>query len=180
MLRLPFFSRGAPAEPRQRLAADESTSLRIEPSGNGYVYDERFFNSFQEVQCYRYVKHLGIPPGKVHHEYRVGDSRFDFFPLRRVFWGHHPINLKLGHDIYRYGKRRRAILDSNGYRGVPLVVSDVMFEDVSDICKAMIDHGVDFRCGEVPEDRSLVFVKSYEDEFRLEMLSLIHTALSSG
>jgi hypothetical protein len=179
MLRLPFFSRGAPAKPRQRLAADEPASMRAEPAGNGYLYDERYFNSFQEVQCYRYLKHLGIPPGKVHHEYRVGENSFDFFPLRRVFWEHHPINLKLGHDIYRYGKRRRAILDSNGYDSVPLVVSDAMFEDVSDICKTMMDHGVDFRRGEVPEDRRLVFVKSYEDEFRLEMLSLIHANLMS-
>ncbi|OGD44982.1 hypothetical protein A3K69_00830 [Candidatus Bathyarchaeota archaeon RBG_16_57_9] len=153
--------------------------MRAEPVGNGYVYDERYFNSFQEVQCYRYLKHLGIHPGKVHHEYQVGGSRFDFFPLRRVFWEHHPINLKLGQDIYRYGKRRRAILDGNGYNNVPLVVSDVMFEDVTDICKAMSDHGVDFRTGEVPGDRELVFVKRYEDEFRLEMLSLIHASLLS-
>jgi len=152
---------------------------KTEALGKGYVYDDRFFSSFQEVQCYKYLKHLGIPPGKVHHEYQVGGSRFDFFPLRRVFWEHHPINLKLGQDIYRYGKRRRAILDDNGYRHVPLVVSDVMFEDVTDIYKAMSDYRVDFRKGEVPGDKGLVFVKSYEDEFRLEMLSLIHASLLS-
>jgi hypothetical protein len=179
MLRLSLFSNAPTAElAPPRVPTEEQDLLKAEPTGNGYVYDQRFFNSYQEVQCYRYLKHLGIPPGKVHHEYRVGGNRFDFFPLKRVFWEHHPINLKLGHDIYKYGKRRRAILDANGYGRIPLVVSDVMFEDVTDIYKLMRDHQVDFRTGDVPGDRGIVYVKSYEDEWRDAMFNVLCETLA--
>jgi hypothetical protein len=180
MLRLPFFSRPRKPEQTQSLFPQKGQDLlKVEPTGNGYMYDQRYFNSFQEVQCYRYLKHLGIPPGKMHHEYRVGDNHFDFFPLKRVFWEHHPINLKLGHDIYKYGKKRRAILDAHGYGRNPLVVSDVMFEDITDIYKMMGDHRVNFRTGEVPEDRGIVYVKSYEDEWKDNMLNFLCETLVS-
>jgi hypothetical protein len=182
MLRLPFFSRRQPTtEPHApRFLVEEPELLKAEPMGNGYVYDDRFFNSYQEVQCYRYLKHLGIPPGKVHHEYRVGGNHFDFFPLKRVFWEHHPINLKLGHDIYRYGKTRRAILDANGYDHVPLVVSDAMFEDITDIYKSMSDNNVDFRSGQVQGGRGIVYVKSYEDEWSEAAFNVLCETLASG
>jgi len=182
MLRLPFFSRRqSSTEPNApRFLVEEPELLKTESMGNGYVYDDRFFNSYQEVQCYRYLKHLGIPPGKVHHEYRVGDNHFDFFPLKRVFWEHHPINLRLGQDIYRYGKTRRAILDENGYDHVPLVVSDVMFEDITDIYKAMSDNSVDFRSGQVQGGRGIVYVKSYEDEWMEAAFNVLCETLASG
>jgi len=132
---------------------------------NGYVFDDRFFNSFQEVQCYRYLKHIGIPPGKMHIEYRLGKNHFDFFPLKRVFWEHHPINLKLGKDIYKYGKERRHILDKHGYEHIPLIVSDVMFEDITDICQKMNENEIDLRHGKVPTDTGIYYLRDYETQF---------------
>ena len=136
-----------------------------DPMGKGYVYDKRYFNSFQEVQCYAYLKHIGIPPGKIHQEYRIGKNQIDFFPLKRMFWEHHPINIKLGANIYKYGKQRRAILDKHGYKHVPLVVSDVMFNDVSEICLMMSEHGVDFREGKVPNNTGIYYLHNYEEDF---------------
>ncbi len=132
---------------------------------NGYVFDERYFNSFQEVQCYRYLKHIGIPSGKMHIEYRLGKNHFDFFPLKRVFWEHHPINLKLGKNIYKYGKERRQILDEHGYDNFPLIVSDIMFDGVSDICNKMIEHNIDLRKGSVPTDTGIYYLRDYEEQF---------------
>lgn len=146
--------------------------------GNGYVYDKRYFNSFQEVQCYGYLKHIGIPPGKMHMEYRLGKNHIDFFPLKRMFWEHHPINIKLGADIFKYGKQRRAILDKHGYEHIPLVVSDVMFNDVSDICLMMTDHGVDFRKGKAPNGTGIYYLHDYEGDFvRHEHLLRMETML---
>ena len=141
------------------------SSLIAEQIDNGYVFDERFFNSFQEVQCYRYLKHIGIPPGKMHIEYKLGRNHFDFFPLKRVFWEHHPINHKLGADIYKYGKQRRHILDEHGYEHVPLIVSDIMFEDVPDICHKMTENEIDLRSGSVPTDTGIYFLRDYEHDF---------------
>ena len=98
-------------------------------------------------------------------EYRLGKNHIDFFPLKRMFWEHHPINIKLGKDIYKYGKQRRAILDKHGYSHLPLVVSDVMFQDISDICLMMSDHGIDFRKGKVPNDTGIYYLHDYEKDF---------------
>ena len=132
---------------------------------NGYVFDNHFFNSFQEVQCYRYLKHIGIPPSKMHMEYTLGKNHFDFFPLKRVFWEHHPINIRLGKDIYKYGKKRRHILDENGYEHIPLIVSDIMFEDIPDICHKMNEHEIDLRKGSVPTDTGIYYLRDYEIQF---------------
>jgi len=140
--------------------------LKATPMGSGYVFDKRYFNSFQEVQCYEYLKHVGIPPGKMHMEYRLGKNHVDFFPLKRMFWEHHPISLKLGKDIFKYGKKRRAILDKHGYSHLPLVVSDVMFQDVSDICLKMDEHDINFRKGTVPTETGIYFIHDYKDEYR--------------
>jgi len=148
--------------PSRRLGENSLIAAHID---NGYVFDDRFFNSFQEVQCYRYLKHIGIPPGKMHMEYRLGKNHFDFFPLKRVFWEHHPINLKLGKDIYKYGKQRRHILDQNGYEKIPLIVSDIMFEDIPDICQKMQEHDIDFRKGKVPTETGIYYLRDFENDF---------------
>jgi hypothetical protein len=152
--------------------------LKVTPHGNGYVFDDRYFQSYQEVQCYRYLRFLGIPPGKMHREYRVGHNRFDFFPLKRVFWEHHPINMKLGKDIYRYGKKRRAILDGNGYAHVPLVVSDLMFEDVPDICQKMSESDIDFRSGRVPKGTGILYVHGFERDYERHCFNTLHETLA--
>ena len=151
--------------------------MKAESRDNGYVYDGRYFCSFQEVQCYRYLRFIGIPLGRMHVEYGVGDNWFDFFPLKRVFWEHHPINQKLGKDIYRYGKKRRAVLDANGYSHIPLIVSDVMFEDVPDICQRMTKHAVDFRTGRVPTDTGILYVHGYERDYERYLFSLLPETL---
>lgn len=129
--------------------------------GNGYMLDGYTFFSYQEVQCFRYLRSLGVPPGKMHREYRVGKSRFDFFPLKRVFWEHHPISKKLRENIYSYGESRRAVLDSNGYSHIPLVVSDIMFQSIPDLTEKMALHGVDFRTGAVPE-AGIIYIRTPE------------------
>ncbi len=96
---------------------------------------------------------------------RLGNNHFDFFPLKRVFWEHHPINLKLGKDIYKYGKQRRHILDKHGYEHIPLIVSDIMFEDLPDICQKMSEHEIDFRKGKVPTDTGIYYLRDYETRF---------------
>jgi len=110
-------------------------------------------------------------------EYGVGENRFDFFPLKRVFWEHHPINQKLGKDIYRYGKKRCAVLDANGYSHILLIVSDVMFEDVPDICQRMTEHTVDFRTGRVPTYTGILYVHGYERDYERHLFSLLPETL---
>ncbi|MCW4048465.1 MAG: hypothetical protein NWE89_01880 [Candidatus Bathyarchaeota archaeon] len=147
--------------------------MKAVQKGKGYVVDERFFVSYQEVQCYKYLKYIGIPPGKMHHEYRIGKKHIDFFPLKRVFWEHHPIVLKLGHNIYKYGKQRRAILDKHGYSHIPLIISDTMFEDVPDICQKMREHNIDFRKGKVPNDTGIIYVRDYTQQYKKEWYPML-------
>ena len=124
---------------------------------NGFMYDNRVFFSHQEVLCYQYLRSLGIPGKKMHMEFRVGRKHFDFFPLKRLFWEHHPILLKFGKDPVKYGEKRRAALDEKGYAHIPLVVSSCMFRNVNDINKKMLQAEVDFRTGKVP-DSGIVYI----------------------
>jgi hypothetical protein len=54
---------------------------------------------------------------------------------------------------------RRSIFDENGYTHIPLVVSDFMFEDLTDICLKMQENNIDFRKGKVPRVVSLLFTR---------------------
>lgn len=105
----------------------------------------------------------------MHMEYRVGKKHFDYFPLKRVFWEHHPILRKLGRDINEYAEERREILDTNGYERIPLIVSDTMFKDIEEITSAMRRAEVDFRTGSVP-DRLVIIKENVEEETVLELL----------
>ena len=91
------------------------TSINEGSMRNGFMYDNRVFFSHQEVLCYQYLRDIGIPGKKMHMEFRVGRKHFDFFPLKRVFWEHHPILMKIGKDPKKYGEERRAALDQQGY-----------------------------------------------------------------
>jgi hypothetical protein len=139
------------------------TPIHDGPLRTGFSFDNRVFFSYQEVLCYQYLRSIGIPGKKMHMEFRVGRNHFDFFPLKRVFWEHHPIIRKIGKDLTKYALKRRAILDSNGYAHLPLVVSDCMFKGVADINQRMSSTGVDFRIGNVP-DSSIVYITETEKE----------------
>ncbi len=153
-------------------ANDPETITRIKkgPCKDGLMYDNRVFFSHQEVICYKYLRGISIPAKRMHMEYRVGTKHIDFFPLRRVFWEHHPILLKFGKDPVRYGEQRRAILDPKGYSRIPLVVSCIMFKNQKDIMQRMSGMGVDFRIGKVPEPGITYYILNLREEMRIELL----------
>lgn len=152
-------------------ANDPETVTRIKEGQckNGLMYDNRIFFSHQEVLCYKYLVGIGIPAKRMHMEYRVGGKHMDFFPLRRVFWEHHPILLKFGKDPVRYGEERRAILDAKGYSHIPLIVSCIMFKSQNDIRQRMSHIGVDFRTGKVPDSR-ITYILKLKEEMCIELL----------
>jgi hypothetical protein len=121
------------------------------------------FVSYQEVQCFKYLNFLGLDLDEVYHEFPIGDNRFDFFPMKEIFWEHHPIRKRLGENIYTYGGQRRSILNRHGYIDVPLVVSDIMFNDIWEICDIMNNHGVDFKNGEIRGDPTIVYIRDFEE-----------------
>ena len=145
------------------------TRIRDGPSKDALMYDHRVFFSRQEVLCYKYLRSIGIPAKKMHMEYRVGGKHFDFFPLKRVFWEHHPILLKFGKDPVRYAEERRAVLDAEGYGHIPLVVSCVMFKGREDVRRRMNLVGVDFRTGNVPES-GITYIVDLKEEMCIELL----------
>ena len=145
------------------------TKIREGPCKDGLMYDNRIFFSHQEVLCYKYLRSIGIPAKRMHMEYRVGGKHMDFFPLRRVFWEHHPILLKFGKDPLRYGQERRAILDAKGYSHIPLIVSCIMFKGHNDIRQRMSCMGVDFRTGNVP-DSGITYILKLKEEMCIELL----------
>ena len=145
------------------------TRIREGPCRDALMFDNRIFFSRQEVICYKYLRSIGIPAKKMHMEYRVGGKHLDFFPLKRVFWEHHPILLKFGKDPVRYGEERRALLDSTGYSHIPLVVSCVMFKGQEDVRRRMSSIGVDFRTGKVPEP-GITYVMDLKEEMCIELL----------
>jgi len=99
------------------------------------------------------------------HEHQVGRWSFDFFPREKVFWEHHPIGMKSGEDLYKYGKRRRLTLNAFGYSKAPLVVSDVMFKDQWEVCDMMNDYEIDFKEGRVKGDPTICFVRDYSRDW---------------
>jgi hypothetical protein len=152
------------------------TSIKEGALRNGFLYDNRVFFSHQEVLCYKYLQRIGIPGRKMHMEFRVGRKHFDFFPLKRVFWEHHPILQKFGKDPIRYGENRRAALDEQGYVHIPLVVSSFMFRNVSDIQRKMVHAGVDFRTGKVPES-GIVYITGRLEEREKMVVELLKEPL---
>lgn len=54
------------------------------------------------------------------------------------------------------------MLNREGYEDVPLIVSDVVFKDPWEVSNYMLDHGIDFLHGRVPERRSLLYIRGYE------------------
>lgn len=144
------------------------TEIREGKMRNGFRYDNRVFFSYQEVLCYQYLQSLGFPGKKMHMEYRVGKKHFDYFPLKRVFWEHHPILRKLGKSVKKYAQERRDALDSNGFRHIPLIVSDQMFQSIDEIGEYMDNHRVDLRTGAV-HDR-LVILSAKREEIVKELL----------
>jgi hypothetical protein len=147
------------------------TPINDGPVKQGFAYDNRVFFSYQEVLCYQYLRSIGIPGKKIHMEFRVDRNHFDFFPLKRVFWEHHPILRKIGKDLHTYAQKRRLILDSNGYAHLPLVVSDQMFTSVDDISTLMTLMGVDFRTGKVSGNSILYITDLRTDEMIIELLA---------
>lgn len=100
-------------------ANDPETITRIKkgPCKDGLMYDNRVFFSHQEVICYKYLRGISIPAKRMHMEYRVGTKYIDFFPLRRVFWEHHPILLKFSKRAHVQEPERYHAEDERHGRG---------------------------------------------------------------
>ena len=56
-------------------------------------------------------------------------------------------------------------MDKHGYAHVPLIVSDIMFEDIPDICHKMNENEIDLRKGIVPTDTGIYYLRDYEHDF---------------
>jgi hypothetical protein len=153
--------------PKQALLPASGSSFKILKDEHGFRVRGIHFCSYQEVQCFIYLRFLGLKDAEIGYEYPVGRRRIDFFPRGKVFWEHHPCHLGRSEDLFQYGKRRRLMLNQEGYDDVPLVVSDVIFNDPWEVSNYMLDHGVDFLNGRVPEGRSLLYVRGYEDNTML-------------
>ena len=139
--------------------------MKILRDESGFVIWGERFVSYQEVQCFRYLQWLGLTPEDMRHEYQVGRCSFDFFPLGKVFWEHHPISMRSGEDLYQYGKKRRLVLNASGYSKIPLVVSDSMFRDQWEVCDLMNDYEVDFKRGRVQGDPTICYVHDFSKEY---------------
>ena len=56
-------------------------------------------------------------------------------------------------------------MDDHGFEHIPLIVSDIMFEDIPDICHKMNENEIDLRRGRVPTDTGIYYLRDYETQF---------------
>lgn len=86
------------------------------------IYDSEFFASREEIEAYKFLKKLNI---FFIHEYRIKNSSIDFLISNKIFWEHHPIipHYNLKESIDEYYQRRRKLLDENGYKDNPLLIT---------------------------------------------------------
>ncbi len=90
-----------------------------------YKYKDKTFRSKEEIECYKFLKKLGI---NFIYEYPVGTRLIDFFIEEKLFWEHHPIN---GLDVLspdEYAIQRRNVLDENGFKDFPLIITQSLDE----------------------------------------------------
>lgn len=92
-----------------------------------HKYDDHYFWSKQEIECYKYLVNLGV--NFIPH-FRIGGKEIDFFIESKLFWEHHPIpGMKsYGETNEEYYQRRRQLLDTNGYQDYKLIVTTSLNE----------------------------------------------------
>ena len=115
----PMFGKHHTEETIQKLREKAVTFERIQISSkNGYgtncYYDDEFFPSKEERNCYIYLKQLNY---LVIHNWL---NRFDFLVNGKIVLEYHPYDPKLTKEEY-YNQRRK-LLDKYGYKDLKLVV----------------------------------------------------------
>ena len=96
----------------------------------GIKFDDDLFISKQELECYKFLKDLGLSKKEINHDFKIGRFRIDFFPKGKFFWEHHPIpKIRVGrYSTYQtkeeYFKARRTLLNKNGYSNQLLIVTE--------------------------------------------------------
>jgi len=91
-----------------------------------YIYDNITFLSKEEIDCYKFLKKLKI---QFQYGFQIDTKEIDFFINKRLFWEHHP-HIKNFHKetTEEYYLKRRRLLDENGYRDYPLIVTTSLNE----------------------------------------------------
>jgi len=83
--------------------------------GTNCYYNNEFFPSLQERDCYIKLKELGF---RVKHNF---EGRFDFLVNDKIVVEFHPFDIKrLTDDLYYM--QRRELLDNYGYKNLKLIV----------------------------------------------------------
>jgi len=87
-----------------------------------YPYDDMWFRSKEEIECYKLLKEeLKV---SFEYEFPIGTKLIDFFINGQLFWEHHPdIKFHNTETTEEYYKRRRKLLDENGFNNYPLIVT---------------------------------------------------------
>jgi len=112
-----------------------STPKRIQQAlqngfGNNCYYDNEFFPSNAERNCYIKLKELGV---KVKHNF---ENRFDFLVEDKIVLEYHPYDITgLPDDLYY--EDRRKLLDEYGYKNLKLIV----IKDLKEIENKLILEG---------------------------------------
>ena len=91
-------------------------------------YDEEYFLSKEELECYKFLKSLGLSKEEINHDFQVDSKCIDFFPLRKFFWEYHPTFWLDNETPDQYYQRRRQLLDTNGYQDYKLIVTTSLKE----------------------------------------------------
>ena len=98
--------------------------------GANCYYNNEFFPSLQEKDCYIKLRKLGF---KVKHNF---ENRFDFLINDKIVLEYHPFDIKRLTDNLYYIQRRK-ILDEYGYKDLKLIV----IKDLKEIENKLILEG---------------------------------------
>ncbi len=105
-----------------------------------YFYNGEKFLSNEELEYYKFYKKMKLSKNQINHEFRIKRCHIDFFPLRKFFHEHHPMIDRSDYDRNnkprQYFLRRRKLLDENGYKGFPLIITKSM-RDIPKLKKFM-------------------------------------------
>ncbi|MDD4878630.1 MAG: hypothetical protein PHO02_06380 [Candidatus Nanoarchaeia archaeon] len=97
-------------------------TVRVMAENSPYEYDGKKFLSKSEILCYKFLKRQGIP---FEYNFKVGTKYIDFFINHKLFWEHHPLNIRKERKetFEGYYLSRRKALDDAGYSKYLLIVT---------------------------------------------------------
>lgn len=100
-------------------------------------YDEKTFFHPNEIKCYEFLLSMGLRRESIIVNFPLGLKNIDFFVNNAFFWEHHICNAFDNLSKEEYFKKRREILDSNGYDKYPLIVT-ISNDELNDDLKTQI------------------------------------------